>query len=995
MREWSAVRRTGRFTAVFMFVLLALAGRALAAGVTNAGDDLRTGWYPSEGAITPQQVSGGTFGQLWSANVEGQVYAQPLLSSGTLLVATERNKVYGLDPATGALKWPKPLDLGTPWNPADIGCGDLTPSVGVTSTPVIDPAANVAYLTHKTYVSGSSGPARWYMDAVNLSSGAEQPGFPVEMGGTAQNAPGRTFLAADELQRPGLLLMEGVVYAAFGGHCDHSPWQGWIYGVSTAGKVTARYVDNATEDGAGIWQSGAGLTSDGPGTILFSTGNGGAPSKPAAGKNPPANIGESVVRVRVQPDGSLKPVDFFAPFDAPSLDGYDADFGSGGATGLPNEYFGTASIPHLAVAVGKQGYVYLLNRDSLGGVAQGPSGSDNVVQRLGPRGGVWSRPGVWPGDGGYVYIPTASGSSAGGKLDVYKYGLSGTGLPSLSLAGSSEDAFGLGSGAPIITSEGITSGSALVWVIWLANRTGNGAQLRAYDPVPVNGKPVLRFQTSIGIGSNYSTPGVGGGRLYVGNREGKVLAFGSPVTAPIVGPATTFAATTIGSSAQKTLTLTANEALTVSSLGSSSSQFTLGTSTPALPAKLASGQTIKIPINFTPTQTGSIAGTVILTTSTGKVVEFAVSGAGQAEGAQLAVSPSLVTFEGTAVGGHVTDSATISNVGGQPLTIEGVKLPAAPFTVGGVPVAGQKLPPGASITVTVAFNPTSEGSFADNLGLKTSGGDEQVGLSGRAGSPASLSLSSEAVEYGSVAIGGTLTKSFTVTNAGGTAATITKSKPPSGGAFLAATTLSEGETIQPGETVTEQVTFAPTETGATSGVWEINGDDTSGLHQVAFTGTGVPPTPAGTANPVPGSTPQGLLAPLTDQGVLGQRQNTRGPDAELLTALLHGSSRGIVRVRVRCRASASSCIGTIVLRSGRAASVRGKHSSGRSAAIIASGTFTVPHGGVRVIKLHLSQRALGRLLLLGVLRGEATLLAHDRVGAKHTSHASFTLRAQH
>jgi len=537
-----------------MLVLLAVAGRALAAGVTNAGDDLRTGWYPGEGTITPQQVSGGTFGQLWSSAVEGQVYAQPLLSNGTLLVATERNKVYGLDPATGALKWSKPLSLGTPWNPADIGCGDLTPSVGVTSTPVIDPVANVAYMTHKTYVSGTSGPARWYMDAVNLASGVEQPGFPVELGGTAQNAPGRTFLAADELQRPGLLLMDGVVYAAFGGHCDHPPWQGWIYGVSTAGKVTARYVDNATEEGAGIWQSGAGLTSDGAGTILFSTGNGGAPSKPAAGKSPPANIGESVVRVRVQPDGSLKPVDFFAPFDAPSLDGYDADFASGGVTGLPSEYFGTAALPHLAVAVGKQGYVYLLNRDSLGGVAQGPSGSDNVVQRLGPRGGVWSRPAVWPGDGGYVYIPTASGSSAGGNLDVYKYGLSGSGLPSLSLAASSEDAFGLGSGAPVITSEGTTSGSALVWIIWSANRTGNGAQLRAYDPVPVNGKPVLRFQASIGIGSNYSTPGIGGGRLYVGNREGKVLAFGSPVTAPIVGPATSFAATTIGSSMQKTLT---------------------------------------------------------------------------------------------------------------------------------------------------------------------------------------------------------------------------------------------------------------------------------------------------------------------------------------------------------------------------------------------------------------------------------------------------------
>jgi hypothetical protein len=84
--------------------------------------------------------------------------------------------------------------------------------------------------------------------------------------------------------------------------------------------VTARYVANTTKEGAGIWQSGSGLTSDGAGTILFTTGNGGAPSQPAAGNTPPANLGESVVRVRVQGDGSLKAVDFFAPFNGPTLD---------------------------------------------------------------------------------------------------------------------------------------------------------------------------------------------------------------------------------------------------------------------------------------------------------------------------------------------------------------------------------------------------------------------------------------------------------------------------------------------------------------------------------------------------------------------------------------------------------------------------------------------------------------------------------------------------
>jgi hypothetical protein len=189
-----------------------------------------------------------------------------------------------------------------------------------------------------------------------------------------------------------------------------------------------------------------------------------------------------------------------------------------------------------------------------------------------------------------VYIPTSSGRVGGGVLDVYKYGLSGSGQPSLSLVATSPDVVGWGSGPPVITSNGTTSGSALVWMIWSSNRQGVGGQLRAYDPVPVNGAPVLRFSAPIGTATNYSVPGVGAGRLYVGTRDGHVLAFGSPVSQPLSGSGLDFPTTTIGSSSQKTLTLTANKSLTISSLGSSSSQFALGTpyghsQRPSLPAR--------------------------------------------------------------------------------------------------------------------------------------------------------------------------------------------------------------------------------------------------------------------------------------------------------------------------------------------------------------------------------------------------------------------------
>ncbi len=821
------------------------ASSALASEPTNSGDNLRDGWYPEQSTLTPQLVSGGSFGQLWSANVEGQVYAQPLLADGEVLVATENNKVYALDPATGAQKWSATLP-GTPWKPADIGCGDLTPNIGVTSTPVVDTSSNTAYMTHKAYASGSSGTVLYYMDAINMSNGEERPGFPVQLSGAAQNQPGETFQPTRQLQRPGLLLMNGVVYAAFGSDCDSAPWQGWVFGVSTAGKATARWVSVPGGHGAGIWQSGAGITSDGSGQLLVSTGNTGAPSTPTPGKAPPNSLGESIVRLTVQPDGSLKPTDFFAPFEAQQLDTWDADFASGGVTGLNEQYFGTSSVPRLAVAVGKDGYVYLLNREELGGFKQGSGGGDKVVERIGPYGGVWSRPGVWPGNGGWVYIPTASaGNSAGGSsgyLRVYQYGVSGTGQPTLSLQATSPDSFGFGTGAPVITSEGTTSGSALVWLEWMPNGTGAGAQLRAYDPVPVEGKPVLRFSAPIGTGSKFATPGVGAGRLYVGTREGKVLGFGSPVTPPLSGPSTSFETTTIGSSRETTVTLTANTALTVSKVSASNSQFTTGTPVPAVPAAIGAGETLKVPVTFAPTQSGLQAATLNVETDHGAMT-FSLQGTGQPATAKLEASPTVLSFGGTEVGGHLSGAATFRNVGGASLTIEGVKSPPAPFGVSGLPAPGTILKPGEAVTIEATFEPNAEGNFNGELTLETSAGSSTIGLSGAAGKPGVLKITGENTEYGNVTVGGTATKTFTVANTGGTTVTVTKSKPPVGGSFSALSSLAEGTTIAPGETLTETVAFKPGAPGYSSGTWAINGNDTTGLHEVHFGGIGTVPPP--------------------------------------------------------------------------------------------------------------------------------------------------------
>jgi hypothetical protein len=996
--------RTIRAVSIICAVaFLATTGQALGAEITNSGDNLRTGWYPEESSISPQLVSGGTFGQVWSASVEGQVYAQPLLDDDTLLVATEDNKVYGLDPASGALRWAEPVNLGPPFNAEEIGCGDLAPTIGVTSTPVIDPTTNIAYLTYKTYVSGDSGPSRWYMDAVDVTTGAQQPGFPVLLSGTAQNAPRQTFEAKTELQRPGLLLMDGVVYAAFGSDCDTPPWQGWVFGVSTAGAVKARWVADESGNGAGIWQSGAGLTSDAPGNILLSTGNGGAPATPTPGDTPPGDLGESIVRLQVQSDGSLKATDFFAPFDASSLDEWDADFASGGVTGLPEEQFGTPAIPHLAVAVGKDGYVYLLNRDDLGGIGQGPSGSDDVVQRIGPYGGVWSRPGVWPGQGGWIYIPTASaGTSSGGSsgnLRVYKYGLSGANTPTLSLQATSAEAFGFSSGAPVITSEGTKAGSALVWLIWSPGGSGVGAQLRAYDPIPVNGEPVLRWSAPLGIASKFALPGVGLGRLYVGTRDGHVLAFGSPVTPALAGSASEFPTTVVGDSSQESLTLTANEPLTLSSLASSSSQFTLGAPSPALPAALSIGQTIEIPITFSPTTTGPLAATLTATASTGKKVTFALSGAGRSQLGRLELSPPLVTFGGTTVGESLSAGVQVNNVGGSPLTIEAVHLPAAPFAVEDPPLADSTIAPGGSVTITVTFKPVATGRFSDQLGLDTSAGDAAVGLSGSAGAPGTLIVTGETTEYGEVLLGHVATKTFTVANTGGTAVTVTKSKPPVGGAFAAMSSLSEGTTIAPGETLTEQVAFAPSSAGPASGTWEINGDDVGGKpHSVRFSGTGIAPPPVET----------GLKSTLTQTTLLTQTGMTstivgtlpsqatpppaqRIANARLLETRLIVSPSGLASVEVSCPVGQAGCAGTVTLRTldgvGRATK---RHPAG--VLTLARGRFTLAAGKTAVVKLRLSAPARALLARARVLRARTTIVTYDAGLAPSAKQAIVTLR---
>ncbi len=658
-------------SAVAIFVLVG-AGSALAE-VTGAADNLRTGWYPDEPSLTPALLSGGGFGQAFKDSLQGQIYAQPLITDGVLLAVTEKDMAYGLNPITGAVLWEK--KFGTPVEsiPEPIGCTDLAPYVGITGTPVIDTEHNIAYFVSTRYTKEGTEPeSGWYMHAVELATGNEAPNFPVKIEGEAQNLPGLQFEPFKELQRPALLMMNGVVYAAFGSHCDHPPFQGWLVGVSTAGHVTTKWA--TSRHGGSIWQAGGGLVSDGPGQILFSTGNDeGVPGEwdppEGLGSAPPeGKLGESVVRAEVQPTGELKATDFFSPFNSKELDEGDVDLGSSAPIGLPSQYFGTPSTPDLLVQEGKQGVVYLLNRQELGGRGKE---ADRVVQTLGPSGGVWGAAAVWPGDGGYVYIPAVNNGD--GFFRFYKYKVDGAGNPELKLVATANETLGFGSGSPIVTSAGTTSGTAAVWITRCPEPAQpelgcKDAKLVAYSPVPTapsKGEEVVPlWEAPIEAAAKFTRPYPNDGHVYVGNNEGSLFGFSGPQL-NASGESLDLGSTPVGGQLAGEVTFTnTGTPLTVSAVHTPAAPFTV-TGLPTIGTKIKTGEVITAHITFNSPGPGVFNESLGLTTEAGET--------------NIAVSASAIAKPSESKPG--TPEATVTTAGGVTGSFAPISLATFPSPV--------------------------------------------------------------------------------------------------------------------------------------------------------------------------------------------------------------------------------------------------------------------------------------------------------------------------
>jgi hypothetical protein len=797
--------------------------------ITQAADEFRTGWYPDQPGLDPGIVASGGFGRAFQTTLtltpKEQVYAQPLVSSdgSHVFIATQANNLYVLDAKTGAITASRAL--GKPWNQSDVACGDVMPTIGVISTPVIDVTSNTAYLLSKSY--DATGAAIWYFHAVDATALDERPGFPVTIAGAADNNPSIVFTPKYQNQRTGLLLLNGVVYAGFSAHCDVGTYHGWIVGVSTAGQIVARFATEAgpmSNGGAGIWHSGGGLISDGPGRILFVTGNGRSPvpSGPVPENMPTVGLGESVVRVDVQPGGGVKPGQWFSPYNAGMLG--DEDMSSGGPVALPAPLFGTPATPNLLVIGGKHGVVYTLDRDHLGGFLQGPGATDNAIGTIKVGGGMWSKPAVWPGDGGWIYVD----SSGGVGIQALKYSLNGQGVPTFAIVGKTTDTFGSFAGSPIVTSNGTNAGSALVWV------THDSGQLRAYNAVPdATGVLTMVFSDNFGPHVKMQSPGVGAGTIFVGTNDGHVTGYAARA-AVISGPPVDFGTVIVGNMKTATVTLTAMQATTVTALTSSDpTAFAVGAATPALPAKLAANQSMTVQVTFSPPQPSGYAAALNVTSSAG-AGGAPLKGTGQANGPYLAASPTSIAFGTVATGTSNPASIVLANQGSKALTFASFAPPMAPYSAMGLPAAGQTLAPGATVTTTLVFAPTADGVYTSNLGVQSDGGNLTIAVTGSAAPMPNMVISPLNLDFGNVPPGTTKTMSFTIANTGGSNLTIVKSKPPSQGIFTATTSLPEGTVVAPGASLTETVAASVMGSGDFTDAWIITGNDRSALHTVTF-----------------------------------------------------------------------------------------------------------------------------------------------------------------
>ncbi len=494
--------------------------------VTYHNDIARTGQNLHETILTPANVNATTFGKVGFFTVDGKVDGQPLfvgalaMAGGThnvLYVVTEHDSVFALDADTGAQLW-KASALGAGETTSDDhGCGQITPEIGITSTPVIDRSRG----THGTIffvamTKDSGGGYHQRVHALDLATGAEQLNGPTEVaasypGSGPNSSNGRVvFAPSSYAERAGLLLLNGVVYTTWTSHCDGGAYNGWIIGFS-ADTLQQASVLNVTPNGArgSVWMSGAGPASDGSSIYLLDANGTFDTTLNASGFPAQGDFGNTYLKLGTS--GGLSVADYFAMSKTVQESNADEDLGSGGALVLPDLADASGVVRHLTLGAGKDNIIYVLDRDSMG---KFNAAGDNIYQEIPAQlgGGEFGMPAYFNNT---IYFGSVSDHLKAFKIADAR----------LSATPSSQTGmtFVFPGTTPSVSANGSAQG-----IVWAAEN-GNVAALHAFDP----GNLATEFYNSnqmgtrdqFGAGNKYITPMVANGKVYVGTTNG-VAVFG-------------------------------------------------------------------------------------------------------------------------------------------------------------------------------------------------------------------------------------------------------------------------------------------------------------------------------------------------------------------------------------------------------------------------------------------------------------------------------------
>jgi hypothetical protein len=468
-------------------------------------------------------VNQSSFGKLFVISADGKVDAQPLYvpnisvsgqTHNLLFVATEHGSVYGFDADTGTQIWQVSTLLSGETTSDDHGCGQITPEIGVTSTPVIDPKAGAHGTIYVVAMSkDGSGNYHQRLHALDVTTGAEEFGGPQEIQasypGTGDNSSGGKviFDPGQQVDRPGLLLLNGVVYTSWGSHCDIRPYTGWImgYNENTLGQVTVLNLTPNGSEGA-LWMSGAGPGADSNGNIFALDANGTFDATlNAQGFPSQGDFGNAFLKISTA--NGLAVADYFEMFNQAAENSSDGDLGSGGALVLPDLTDSSGTTRHLAVGAGKDGNIYVVDRDSMGKFS---ASVNNIYQEIQDAlaGSVFSMPAYFNNT---VYY-----GAVGDSIKAFAISNAQLGSNPSSQTGNQ---FGYPGATPSISANGTSSA-----ILWAAENT-DPAILHAYDATNLanelyNSNQASGGRDQFGTGNKFITPTVINGKVYVGTTNG-------------------------------------------------------------------------------------------------------------------------------------------------------------------------------------------------------------------------------------------------------------------------------------------------------------------------------------------------------------------------------------------------------------------------------------------------------------------------------------------